>query len=106
MDFQSAACCISSAIQCVLDTHMCQRLRQCVNPLPEQMTIRPTIVENEGKVNACPKLIAATGYTYVPTATPVCESPAGANGNSFVFFVATATQLQGESKVRPEAPDT
>ena len=65
-----------------LDTHMCQRLRQCVNPLPEQMTILPkTIVENEGKVNACPKLIAATGYTYVPTATPVCESPAGANGN-------------------------
>ena len=24
-----------------LDTHMCQRLRQCVNPLPEQMTILP-----------------------------------------------------------------
>ena len=38
-------------------------------------------VENEGNVNACPKLIAATGYTYVPTATPVCESPAGANDN-------------------------
>ena len=24
-----------------VDTHMCQRLRQCVNPLPEQMTILP-----------------------------------------------------------------
>ena len=42
---------------------MCQRLRQCVNPLPEQMTILPkTIVENEGKVNACPNLIAATHW--------------------------------------------
>ena len=35
-----------------------------VNPLPEQMTIRPTIVENEGKVNACPKLTAATATGY------------------------------------------
>ena len=81
MDFQSAACCISSAIHvcwiasaacfqraaspsllgrmvesampllgvlyegkvnaCPKLTHWCQRLRQCVNPLPEQMTILP-----------------------------------------------------------------
>ena len=40
-----------------------------------------TIVDNEGQANACPKLIAATGYTYVPTATPMCESPAGAHDN-------------------------
>ena len=69
---------------CVLDCKCCLFQRAASPSLLGRMveSAMPLLgVENEGKVNACPKLIAATGYTYVPTATPVCESPAGANDN-------------------------
>ena len=56
------------------------------------MKARSTIVENDGKVNACPKLIAATGYTYVPMATPVCESPASGRRDDTPRLSGTAME--------------
>ena len=84
MDFQRAACCISSAIHvCWIASAACFQRAASPSLLGRMVeSAMPLLgVENEGKVNACPKLIAATGYTDVPTATPVCESPAGANDN-------------------------
>ena len=70
---------------CVLDCKCCFFFQRAASPSLLGRMVESAMpllgVENEGKVNACPKLIAATGYTYVPTATPVCESPAGANDN-------------------------